>query len=123
MKYKKIPKCKTCGQHFDNIFEATDHIVEDGGKEIFDPKLMLSNGYVLMIGSLLRCLYGYANKPSAIKEITQAAYAALYASESNPAEMESFIEDMIISENMTNIDEEIIALLDDKKPNNEEDRK
>lgn len=120
MKFKKIPKCKICGQQFDNIFEATDHLLDDIGSEPFDPKLILPSGYQLMIGSLLRCLYDYADKPENIKEITQSTYATLYAAETNPGKMKRFIEDMIIHEHMSSFDQDLVNLLEEET-NNEED--
>ena len=120
MKFKKIPKCKICGQQFDNIFEATDHLLDDAGSEPFDPKLILPSGYQLMIGSLLRCLYDYADKPENIREITQSTYATLYAAETNPGKMKRFIEDMIIHEHMSSFDQDLVNLLEEET-NNEED--
>lgn len=120
MKFKKIPKCKICGQQFDNIFEATDHLLDDIGSEPFDPKLILPSGYQLMIGSLLRCLYDYADKPDNIREITQSTYATLYAAETNPGKMKRFIEDMIIHEHMSSFDQDLVNLLEEET-NNEED--
>lgn len=120
MKFKKIPKCKICGQQFDNIFEATDHLLDDIGSQPFDPKLILPSGYQLMIGSLLRCLYDYADKPENIREITQSTYATLYAAETNPGKMKRFIEDMIIHEHMSSFDQDLVNLLEEET-NNEED--
>lgn len=120
MKFKKIPKCKICGQQFDNIFEATDHLLDDIGSQPFDPKLILPSGYQLMIGSLLRCLYDYADKPDNIREITQSTYATLYAAETNPGKMKRFIEDMIIHEHMSSFDQDLVNLLEEET-NNEED--
>ena len=114
MNYNDIPPCDVCGTEFDNIFELTDHLVEDGGKyDVFDPKLILPNGYSLMVGSLLRCLYSYADDPEQISQITQHTYATLYAAETDPGEMKTIIEDMVVSEHMFDIDEEIRELLDD----------
>ena len=120
MKFKKIPKCKICGQQFDNIFEATDHLLDDIGSQPFDPKLILPSGYQLMIGSLLRCLYDYADKPENIREITQSTYATLYAAETNPGKMKRFIEDMIIHEHMSSFDQDLVSLLEEET-NDEED--
>lgn len=113
--YDNIPPCSICGEHFNNIFEATDHLLEDGGEEIFDPKLILSSGYSLMVGSLLRCLYSYADNPAEIREITQSTYAALFAAESNPSEMRKIIEDIIVHEHMNDIDYQYKKLTKKKK--------
>jgi hypothetical protein len=111
MNYKDIPPCKTCGQHFDNIFEATDHLIDDENGEYFDPKLILPGGYQLMIGSLLRCIYSVANNPEEVKSITQSVYATLYAAESSPKKMKKYIEDIVIREEMRHLDSELTHFL------------
>ena len=121
MKFKKIPDCKLCGQQFDNIFEATDHLLDDAGEEEFDPKLILPNGYTLMVGSLLRCIYGYADNPEEVKGIVQSTYATLYAAEKNPGQMKHFIEDMVVHEHMINFDDDLLQLLAEETNDNEED--
>jgi hypothetical protein len=121
MKFKKIPDCKLCGQQFDNIFEATDHLLDDVGEEEFDPKLILPNGYILMVGSLLRCIYKYAESPDEIKSITQSTYATLYAAEKNPGQMKHFIEDMVVHEHMINFEDDLLQLLAEETNDNEED--
>jgi hypothetical protein len=121
MKFKKIPDCKLCGQQFDNIFEATDHLLDDVGEEEFDPKLILPNGYILMVGSLLRCIYKYAESPEEIKSITQSTYATLYAAEKNPGQMKHFIEDMVVHEHMINFEDDLLQLLAEETNDNEED--
>jgi hypothetical protein len=121
MRFKKIPNCKICGQQFDNIFEATDHLLDDLGEEPFDPKLILPNGYTLMIGSLLRCIYHYASKPSEVRSIVQSTYATLYAAEKNPGQMKHFIEDMVVHEHMINFEDDLARFLEEETNNNEED--
>lgn len=114
MNYDDIPPCDVCGTEFDNVFELTDHLIEDGGQyEVFDPKLILPNGYSLMVGSLMRCLYSYADDPDQIRQITQHTYATLYAAETDPGEMKAIIEDMVVNEHMFNLDDEIRDLLHD----------
>lgn len=123
MSYRKlppIPPCSVCGEQFANVFEATDHLVEEGGEEVFDPKLILPGGYSLMIGSLLRCLYGYANNPAQIKAITQSTYATLYAAETSPKGMQSLIEQMVVDEQMSNFNVELKKLLENEPPKNDE---
>lgn len=114
MKFNKIPSCKICGQQFDNIFEATDHLLDDNGEQPFDPKLILPSGYQLMVGSLLRCMYKYADNPDAIKDITQSTYATLYAAETSPRKMKRLIEDMVIQDEMRDFDNELVQLLEDE---------
>jgi len=115
----KIPPCAICGTEFDNIFDATDHLLEDGGEEAFDPKLILPNGYSLLIGSLLRCLYDDAENPTQIKKITQTTYATLFAAKNNPSEMRSIVEDMIIDQQMVDIDQELLELLQEETKDDE----
>lgn len=110
----KIPNCPGCGEPFENVFEATDHLLEDDEPE-FDPKLLLTNGYSLLIGSLLRGFYHHAENTEYIKKLAEDTYATLYAAETNVGDMQSFIEDLIVSEHMVDIDEEIEELLNDKE--------
>ena len=120
MDFKNIKPCATCGEQFANIFEATDHLVEEGGEEIFDPCLILPGGYSLMIGSLLRSLYKHANNPAQIKSITQSTYATLYAAEISPKGMQEIIEEMVVSEQMSNFNVELKKLLENETPKNDE---
>jgi hypothetical protein len=112
---KKIKPCSICGTEFDNIFDATDHLLEDGGEEIFDPKLILPNGYTLMVGSLLRCLFSYADDPEQIKSITQSTYATLFAAETNPSEMRTLVEQLIVDEHMYDFDKALEKLLEENQ--------
>jgi len=110
---KKIPPCPDCGEQFENVFEATDHLLEDG--EEFDPALVLPNGARLMIGSLLRCLFKYANKPEQIKSITQSTYMTLFTAETQPEAIKNMVEEMIIESQMMEIDNELKQLLEEGK--------
>ena len=112
---KKIKPCYICGTEFDNIFDATDHLLEDGGEEVFDPKLILPNGYTLMVGSLLRCLFSYADDPEQIKSITQSTYATLFAAETNPSEMRVLVEQLIVDEHMHDFDKALEKLLEENQ--------
>jgi hypothetical protein len=114
----EIPNCPECGANFDNIFEATDHLLEDDEPE-FDPALTLPNGYTLMVGSLLRCIYKYAFDPEQIERITQDTYATLYAAEYDPGQMKGYIEDLIVREQMSEIDDELSELLNESPNDNE----
>jgi len=107
---KNERKCPDCGEEFDNIFEATDHLLEED--EEFDPALILPNGYRLMIGSLLRCLYKHANEPEMIEEIVQSTYATLFTAETKPNILGSVIEDMIVTTSMDDLDNELKRLLE-----------
>jgi len=110
---RSIPPCPECGQRFNNVFEATDHILEDDDE--FDPALILPNGARLMIGSLLRCLYKYANKPDQIKTITQSTYMTLFTAETQPEAIKDIVEEMIIESQMMEIDNELKQLLEEGK--------
>lgn len=112
-----IPRCNICGTDFDNIFDAVNHLVEDGGETLFNPKVTLSGGYSLLIGSLLRELFDNANDPEAIKRITQMTYATLYASKTDDGEMKRLVNEAIVHEHMAHVDDELVELLgkeDDK---------
>ena len=106
----KVPPCPECGEQFDNVFQATDHLLEDD--EEFDPSLILPNGSRLMIGSLLRCLYKYAERPEQVKVITQSAYMTLFTAETQPDAIKDIVEEMIIKSQMMEIDEELKQLLE-----------
>lgn len=111
----EIPPCGICGQHFDNIFDATDHLVEDNGEKEFNPELVLPNGYKLMLGSMLRQLFDSADKPDEVRTITQLTYGTLYAAENNIGMMKKLVEDAIIHEHMSDIDDELKELLEEDK--------
>lgn len=106
----KLNPCPECGQEFENVFEATDHLLEED--EEFDPALILPNGYRLMIGSLLRCMYRYAEEPEQIRSITQDTYLTLFTAETDPDTVVSVVEDMIVDSSMVGIDDELKQLLE-----------
>lgn len=106
----KLNPCPECGQQFENVFEATDHLLEED--EEFDPALILPNGYRLMIGSLLRCMYRYAEEPEQIRSITQDTYLTLFTAETDPDTVVSVVEDMIVDSSMVGIDDELKQLLE-----------
>ena len=110
---KDIPPCPECGERFENVFEATDHLLEDD--EEFDPALVLPNGARLMIGSLLRCLFKYSDKPEQIKSITQSTYMTLFTAETQPEAIKDIVEEMIIESQMMEIDNELKQLLEEGK--------
>jgi len=110
---RSIPPCPECGEHFENVFQATDHLLEDDDE--FDPALVLPNGARLMIGSLLRCLYKYADKPNQIRTITQSTYMTLFTAETQPEAIKDIVEEMIIESQMMEIDNELKQLLEEGK--------
>ena len=107
---KPIKPCPECGEQFDNVFDATDHLLEED--EEFDPALILPNGYRLMIGSLLRCFYRYADEPEKIKNVAQDTYMTLFTVEMEPSTVAEVIEDMIVGSSMAEIDDELKQLLE-----------
>ena len=107
---KPIKPCPECGEQFENVFEATDHLLEED--EEFDPALILPNGYRLMIGSLLRCFYRYADEPERIKSVAQDTYMTLFTVEMEPSTVVEVIEDMIVGSSMAEIDDELKQLLE-----------
>lgn len=102
-------KCPDCGEEFNDVFQATDHLLEEG--EEFDPALILPNGYKLMIGSLLRCMYRYAYEPDKIEEIVQSTYLTLFMAEMTAQGMSNLVADMIVNTTMGDIDEEYKKLI------------
>jgi hypothetical protein len=111
----EIPPCGICGQRFDNIFEATDHLIEDNGEQEFNPEIILPNGYRLLVGSMLRQLFDNADNPEKIRTISQLTYGTLYAAESDIGLMKKLVEDAIIHEHMSLIDEELEELLEEDR--------
>ena len=109
-----IPHCGLCGEHFDNIFEAVDHLLEES-TEPFDPRMRLPNGYSLMLGSLLRQIFYSADDADLVKNIAEMTYATLFASENNTHEMQRLIEESIVQQHMSVFDSELKDLLDGDK--------
>lgn len=107
---KPIKPCPECGEQFDNVFDATDHLLEED--EEFDPALVLPNGYRLMIGSLLRCIYRYADDADRVKDIVQDTYMTLFTVEMEPSTVVEVIEDMIVGSSMAGLDDELKELLE-----------
>jgi len=103
-------ECPECNVKFNNVFEATDHLLEED--EEFDPALILPNGYRLMIGSLLRCMYRYAEQPEQIKKIAQDTYMTLFVAETDPDIVMETIEDMIVESSVMGLDDELKKLLE-----------
>ena len=109
----EIPPCSVCGTRFDNIFEATDHLLEEEGEE-FNPILTLPNGYSLLVGSLLREIFYSADNPDRIRHLAEVTYGTLYAAETNVELMKNLVEEAIVSEYMMDIDLEIKELMKDE---------
>ena len=108
----EIPQCKVCGTQFDNIFDAVNHLTEDD-EEVFEPIFQLPSGYALMLGSLLEELYHHADEPDIIRSITEITYATLYAAQSDVVKMKDLVQEAIINQHMSSIDEELKELLEE----------
>ena len=65
-----------------------------------------------MIGSLLKCMYKYANEPEKIEEIVESTYLTLFTAETSPSTVVTVIEDMIVDSSMVGIDDELKRLLE-----------
>ena len=109
----KIKPCEVCGQQFSNIFEMIDHLSDDEGVEPFDPAMVLPNGYKFLVGTLLRLVYEYSNKPSNVRAIVSEAYSNLYLAETNQEAMRTNVEDAIVERFIKNLDKELAELLED----------
>ena len=105
----KIPPCPLCGKKFDNVFDATDHLLEDG--EEFDPSLILPGGARLMVGSLLRLLYNSADNKKMVQDIVQSTYMTLFAAETQMEVVGGIVEDMVVATSMMDLDNELKKLL------------
>jgi hypothetical protein len=108
-----LKTCPECGAHFENSFEAVDHLLEED--EEFDPSLILPNGYRLMIGSLLRSIYEHAHEPAKVEELTEDTYMTLFMVEMSPDSVSGIIQDIIVTENMADLDNELKELLEDRE--------
>jgi hypothetical protein len=106
----KIRPCDICGERFDNVFEMIDHLQEEE-EPPFDPTLLLPNGYRLLVGTLLRLIYEQSNKPSQVRKITEGAYMNLYLAETDQQAMRENIEDVLVEQFVSELDDELRELL------------
>ena len=106
----KIKPCDICGERFDNVFEMIDHLQEEG-EPPFDPVLLLPNRYRLLVGTLLRLIYEQSNKPSQVRKITEGAYMNLYLAETDQQAMRENIEDVLVEQFVSELDNELRELL------------
>lgn len=111
--------CEECKQHFESAFDLVEHHLPDDGEE-FDPALILPNGYKLMIGSLLRFLYEYADKPEQIRQIAQSTYVTLFAAEYQEDALDDMIEDVVVDSEMLRFEDSLKSLLEGKFNEQEE---
>ena len=101
--------CHECKTQFENSFELIDHTLEDD--EEFDPYYALPNGFMLLLGSLLRFMYYHRNEPEKIALISQSTYVTLFASEMGYDMVDELVEDMVVKSELQNLDEELRKLL------------
>ncbi len=64
---------------------------------------------------MLRQLFDNADNPEKVRTITQLTYGTLYAAESDIGLMKKLVEDAIIHEHMSLIDEELEELLEEDR--------
>jgi hypothetical protein len=107
----KIKPCEVCGEHFKDIFELVDHLLEEGEPD-FDPALLLPNGYKLLVGTLLRLIHEQSNKPSQVRRITESAFMNLYLAETDQQKMRKNVEDILVEKFMSDLDRELKELLE-----------
>jgi hypothetical protein len=88
-------------------------MIDDNGEEEFNPEIILPNGYRLLVGSLLRQLFDKADDPEEVRSIVQLTYGTLYAAESDIGLMKKLVEDALIHEQMSEIDDELKELLNE----------
>jgi hypothetical protein len=107
--------CHECKTEFADSFELIDHLLADD--EEFNPYYLLPNGFKLMMGSLLRYIHGYADKPDKIRNLAQSTYITLFAAEFEYEGVGELVEDMVVSQEMSGLDLELEKLLrtDDNK--------
>lgn len=108
--------CHECKFEFENSFDLIDHLLPED--EEFDPYYLLPNGFKLMLGSMLRYMYGHAEKPERIKNLAQSTYITLFAAEMDYESVGELVEDMVVSQEMQDIDTELKDLL--RGPNDDE---
>jgi hypothetical protein len=111
--------CEECGQHFESGFDLVDHHIPEDEDE-FDPAIILPSGYKLMIGSLLRFFYEYADNPEQIRQITQSTYVTLFAAEHDSDVLEDMIEDVVVDSEMLRFEDSLKSLLEGKFNEQEE---
>jgi len=109
----RIPVCPECGQKFDDVFTAVEHMLEDG--ETFDPGYILPGGIRLMLGSLMKNIYRNRHKPDAVSQLTQDCYATLAMAEFKPEQLPNLINDLLVEEAMGNLDGELDKLLKNRE--------
>lgn len=119
MKKNKIAPCPECGQHFNNVFEAVDHLLEDGQPR-FEVAHRLSDGFRLLLGTLMREMYANAGDPDTIRFVAEQTFMNLYFSHRAPSETKKFRDNVLVERSMKNIEKELYELLS-KNPTKDQD--
>lgn len=107
--------CHECKIEFEDSFELIDHLLPED--EEFDPYYILPNGMKLMLGTMMRYLYNHADDPTRVKNLAQSTYITLFASEMEYEMVDELVHDMVVSQEMHGIDEELENLLRDEDDN------
>ncbi len=89
----KPKKCPICGEIFNNVFDATDHLlVED--EEEFDPCIILPSGWKIRVGTILREIHAVAEDSEHVRDLCEQVYGILYLAENEPDEIDSLFQNM-----------------------------
>ena len=104
--------CNDCEIEFEDSFQLIDHFLEDD--EEFDPYYLLTSGFKLMLGSLLRFMFEHAEEPEQIKLISQSTYVTLFAAEHDSDVLEDMIEDVVVDSEMLRFEDSLKSLLEGK---------
>ena len=116
-----LPPCRTCGTRFENIFEAVYHVAADLDDDapVFDPRCYDSKGGYLKVGQLLEELWYHAIDPSDVRYMVERTYANLVSNSNYSVIAKSYVDSVLINEDMKGIDEEYKALVTNGEDKND----
>ena len=77
-------KCGFCGENFDNVFEAVDHL-----DDRFTPTLITSARTKLDVGEVLYTMY--QDGDDKLKKIAEELFSSLYVAEKRPEYFEHYL--------------------------------
>ena len=83
----KSKKCPICGEVFNSVFDATDHLIVEG-EGPFDPSIILPSGWKIRVGSILREMHAVAADPEHVRDLCEQVYGILYLAEYEPDDMD-----------------------------------
>jgi hypothetical protein len=109
----RIPSCPECGEKFDNIFTAVEHMLDDD--EEFNPAFILPGGIRLMLGTLMWNIYQRRNEPDVVSELAQDCYATLAMGEFMPEAIPNVLNDLLVEDAMENFDDELKQLFKNRE--------